>query len=274
MKQLKHSKIVHRLIRFLHLQQLARGVLKRLAPKFKLGNITYRILAPESFSVANEMFRRPTYRRLLDCVEIRTFVDLGCNTGFLACLLASQYGASLIEGVLVDANPDMVEESWWHLKRNGMAKCKALCAVVGPETKVADFFVSDFSIASSNRPFGVDYPFPIDAAKKLTIPVVSVRKLIFDEFGDRRINLLKIDIEGSELDLLNSDISYFDQIDWIVIEWHKWVLSQSTVQRKLSENGFDFIMLMKDDEICGLALFENIKSPNKFYSQKSFANFF
>jgi len=273
MPKLKHSKTFHWLIRILHLQQIAKIILKWLSLNFKVGEVTYRVLAPESFSVAREMFGLPTYRFLLNNVEIRTFIDLGCNTGFLACLLASEYGASHIVGVLVDANPDMVEESWWHLKRNGMAKCKAIWAVVGPETTVADFFVSEFSIASSSRAFGADYPFPITAMNKLTVPVISLHKLIVDEFGDKRINLLKVDIEGSELDLLGSDISYLSQIDWIVIEWHKWVLSLSDVQKKLIPIRFEFISALKEDEICGLALFKNLNIPTILRETKSSVDF-
>lgn len=264
MSRIIHKKWFHQLIKVLRLQHISRRILKMVSPTFKHEGISYRLRTPESFSIASEVFKRPTYDRLLRQVDVRTVVDLGCNTGFFTCLLASRYGSDSLKGVLVDADAEVLEECRWHLRENGIDGCQSVCAIVGPaDTETADFYVADFNISSSTRPFDDSYPFPLQTVRSVSCPVVSLASLFETTFGNERINLLKVDIEGSEKELLAQDLACLQQVDWIVIEWHKWVLQLDYLNRRLGTQNFQLISVLKEDTICGLALYQNEASPNR-----------
>jgi len=264
MTRIIHNKWFHYAIRILRLQRILKRVLSFLSPTFKHDGIVYRIKSPESFLIAREIFKQGTYDLLLNQTKIHTVIDLGCNTGFFTCLLSGRYGGKNIKGVLVDADADVLKECEWHLQANHIDNCKTICAIIGAtNSQTSDFFISEFNISSSTRPFDENYPFPLRTIKKVKRPVVTLKKLITTIFASERVNILKIDIEGSEMELLAQDLSCLNQVDWIVLEWHKWVISLEEVINGLSKYNFTLIDILKEDSICGLVLLQNDNSPNR-----------
>lgn len=257
MTRIIHKKWFHKLIHLLKIQYMTKWILQKVSPTFKYKNINYRIKSPESFSIAKEIFHDDTYSQFLLKIPIETFIDIGCNTGFFTCLLAAYNDAELLNGILVDADRDVLEETKWHLQINNLTKCRTTYAIVGPADASAVFYISDFNISSSAIPFDETYPFPIRAMKKIETPVVSLEQLIRTNFGAKRVNILKIDIEGSEVDLLKQDLTCLSQVDWIILEWHKWLISVEDVSGQLSRYDFALIRILKEDTICGLALYKN-----------------
>ncbi len=258
--RIKHSRLFHSLIRVLRLQELSKHVLERYPWQRHLPNGThYRITSPEAFSVSREVFSDDTYEGLLNQAQVQRFVDLGCNTGYVACLLADRYGADIIQGVLVDANPEMVKESQWHIEKNRLVQCRALWGLVGPsQGPSAPFYLNRFHISSSAKPFDKTYPLPIgDNVTEIDVPIIDLGDLLENNFGTQVVDLMKIDIEGSEDDLLRGDLSFLEKVDWVVMEWHKWVLSFDDAKARFESNNFDFCEILKEDTICGLALFRN-----------------
>ena len=264
MTRLMHSRWLHQLLRLSRLPTISREILKRLSPSFRFGRIQYRVRSPESFSVAREVFGQDTYGPLLSPADVHTFIDLGCNTGYFTCLLAERYGPERIEGVLVDADPNVLRESEWHLRKNGISKCRTRWALVGPvHRSSADFYVREYSISSSAiKPDG-GHPFCDHGVQRMSAPVVTLKQLVDDTFGPRRVSVLKIDIEGSEADLLLQNLSCLHQVDRIVLEWHKWVVGFQEIADRLSELGFTSARVLKEDSVCGLALFENTRAPSR-----------
>jgi len=262
MTKIIHAKWFHQIVNIFSLQKITRGLLSFFSPTFEHDGIIYRIRSPESFSIANEIFKKPTYDLLLKQIDINTVIDLGCNTGFFTCLLNSRHDGNSFKSVLVDADEEMIKESEWHLQANGIGNCQTICALIGPEgEEVSDFYVSDFNIASSAKPFDEEYPFPIRAAKKISRKVITLDNLIKNAFGNDRVNVLKVDIEGSEVDLLKQNMTCLHQVDWIIMEWHKWVIQLEDVKISLSNYGFGLVDILKEDTICGLACFKNSHSP-------------
>ncbi|HCK10095.1 MAG TPA: hypothetical protein DHW45_09480 [Candidatus Latescibacteria bacterium] len=259
MTRIIHTSWFHQFIRWARLRQIAGFVLRTISPRFRYGETSYRVHSPESFSVASEIFKQRTYDSISEQNDVRTIVDLGCNTGYFTCFLAEHFGADMIEGILVDADTDVLAECDWHLDKNGIRNCRTLHAVVGPEgEETAEFHVGEFNISSSARGFEGDYPFPARAKKSVQVPLANLRGILADTFGDRRVDILKIDIEGSEADLLAGDLGYLRQVDTIVIEWHKWVLDFGEVKMKLKGVGFSDYEILKEDSICGVACFRNV----------------
>jgi len=259
-ESIKRSKLLRRVIGLLKLQPLTKWALTRFPVGRRLpGGSIYRIKAVESFFVADEIFKSNAYGTLMEEAMIESFVDLGCNTGFLACLLCEKFGRENLKGVLVDGNPEMVKEAEWHLEQNELRNVSAVCGVVGPQDKeTSEFYVSYFNISSCAKGFDGNYPTPITGKiKTIYVPVIDVHKLWTRLFGNERINLLKIDIEGSEVEFLDNSEAFLINVDWIVIEWHKWHVSFNEINEKLALMSFDLIEITKENPVCGLALYRN-----------------
>lgn len=255
---IKHSKIIHRIASFLRLPELLNGILRRYPiRKATAGGAVYRIRSLESFSIRDEVFDPETYDILFARKNVETFVDLGCNVGLVPCLMRERFG-SHIKGLLVDANPAMVEECRWHLEANGLLQCRAVWGVIGGciDATEQPFYLNKYNISSSALPFGESYPLPIgDGVKEIRVPSVDVGKVWRQYHGDRRIDFMKIDIEGSEMDFLEGGASVLDRVASLAIEWHKWCCSYDDIKRKMHEMSFRELKVVKEDRICGLALY-------------------
>ena len=199
MTRIIHAKWFHKLIQYLKIQQIFRWILQKLSPTFSYKNVKFRIKSPESISIAREIFYEKTYSQFLSENPVKTFVDIGCNTGFFACLLAAYNEANNLEGILIDADPAVLEETKWHLQINNLTRCETMCAIVGPaNVSSAEFYVSEFNISSSAIPFDEKYPFPIKTINKIEAPVVDLGILLRSKLTRKRVNLHKIKIEKTK----------------------------------------------------------------------------
>ena len=138
-------------------------------------------------------------------------------------------------------------------KRESIEKLRRFLRVAGPsEGKTAKLFLYQFNISSSvKNPDPAKYPLPIvDNLREFEVPVLKQENLIRDFFKSEPIDFLKIDIEGSEEDLLQGNLDYS-----IAIEWHKWLISFEKGERDLRKAGFKKMAILKEDSICGLEVF-------------------
>jgi SAM-dependent methyltransferase len=169
---------IHRLIALSGAYQLANMFLKNypIYRRRPLGSY-YRLKSVSSFALAEEMMSfHGCYQRALLGYQVETFVDLGCNTGWFPILLKEANGGGTLAGVLIDADPAMVEETRWHLKKNGLTQCTVLCGVVGcPEDgREVTFYVNPANTQSSTKPITPEHPFPLKG-KLQEVRVPSLR---------------------------------------------------------------------------------------------------
>jgi hypothetical protein len=74
-------------------------------------------------------------------------------------------------------------------------------------------------------------------------------------FGAARCHLLKIDIEGSELNFLQAEQSFLPLVDAILIEWHKWRVGLDAVREFLARHEFAYVKTVEENEHMGTAFF-------------------
>jgi FkbM family methyltransferase len=124
---------------------------------------------------------------------LSTVVDVGCNIGYVSCLLAS-----LTEGrarlLSVDANPEMASRCESNLRLNGFP-AEVCCCAAGRADEVRTFHIPKHR--PSYASFGqLDY-----GCEEIEVPV---RRLdgVAREKGLAQIDLLKIDVEGFEPEVL------------------------------------------------------------------------
>ncbi len=257
---LQGSSLFHHTVRVLRLQPLAEmilGVLP-LMRRTDAAGLTYRLRSLESFLLADEIFSGKVYRDAFDGADIATFVDLGCNVGYFVLYAAehSPLGRQVI-GLAVDGNRAMVDETRHHVALNCLANVQVEFGVVGFASTVdeATFYVNPSNVASSAQPI-LNPRIPKKGDSRPTIvPVVHVFERWQQLHGDRRIDLLKIDIEGSERAVLENEQSLLRITDRVVIEWHKWITSLDEIGGLLRAAGFVRRIVVGEDENCGVAVF-------------------
>lgn len=259
--RLATSNVVHKAIRVLQLQKVARAALK-IAPlqrRAKSAKVRYRIGYLEGVLMADEIFNREIYRPAFEGKPVRTFIDVGCNTGFFVCYAVTRADGASLTGLAVDANQEMLSELQWHLDRNGIDGVRSLYGAAGfpADQDEVTFYVNPSNVASSAQP-NLDPATPSKGdSHAITVPAVH----LYDEWkkhaGDARIDLLKVDIEGSEADFLANEPKLLAVTDRVVLEWHKWVNPLSTIEKLMSEAGFSLQRIIHEDSHAGVALFTN-----------------
>jgi FkbM family methyltransferase len=197
--------------------------------------IVYRIKNPSSLWIANEVFQRESYTRLLH-PGTQTLLDLGCNTGYFLCLAAQVLKNRNFQALAVDANPQILEETRWHLTRNAFTQTRVLWGLVGQKvaegSTTADFFVHESHGLSSVH---ADHTA---AATAMNVPILDLEKECAEFFGTQRIHAAKIDIEGAEGMLFKHSPSLLGRCDSVLLEWHKRLVPWEEIQGAFNSAGF------------------------------------
>jgi FkbM family methyltransferase len=242
-KSLQVHKILDRFLR--------RHPVRRKLPQ---SGLTYRIASYSSWLMAQELFTYSVYRpALADGFRRSTFLDLGSHAGYFPLLLAEispgNEANSRLQGICIDANPEMAEETGWHLQTNHLRGIRARHGLVGGgNLESKPFYLNSTSFLSSA--FAQRHPGQklSDPLETVDVPVLDVEKLWKEEFGNRQIDLLKIDIEGSELDLIRQNPGLLLQSNRLIIECHKWLVPEAEVLGRVDALGFRVLLRLNEDQ--------------------------
>jgi FkbM family methyltransferase len=169
--------------------------------------------------VIRECMINNLYTKFLVDKELEVVVDLGFHKGYFATGLVRN-GYKI--GKLIGVEP-LIENIEWFRENCELNKHSCDMSMVGIENVAVDcesgektFFITQNSVNHSLK-----NPDKLD--KVVNKVLVKVEKLgdILSKYKIDKIDLLKIDIEGSEFDLFNSDqLKYILQADKIVMEIH------------------------------------------------------
>lgn len=259
--RLSRYRWVHHAVAALSIYPLAAAVLARfpLHRRLEKTALVYRITSLDQYGVADEMFVQRTYSAVLDERPINTFIDLGCNAGWFAIWLESELPDSERIGLLVDANLSMVAEAEWHLKRNRLAHERVVYGAVGlpPGTPTAVFHILPSASQSSLLQYEAEKQLPIKGRiKDVTVPAISVGREWQRLYGERPVDLLKIDIEGNELDFIGFEGDFLRaRVRTILLEWHKWHTTFADLDRSLTGIGYARRGIYHENEMTGIALY-------------------
>jgi FkbM family methyltransferase len=188
--------------------------------------------ASADFYTFQEIVEEQVYRGLANRIpRCRTAIDLGANIG-----LASLYLDFLYPGVrlvAVEPSPDnfpLLEENLHRLVAAG--RCQILQAAVWSESRrlEADTIkaperYNGFSVRECVSPEG-------GSIRGMTMPQ------ILDASGFERVDLLKVDIEGAEVQLFQGDVGWLNRVGAIAIEFHGDSRRQSRFGDLMQQFGF------------------------------------
>lgn len=149
--------------------------------------------------------------------SLKTIVDVGCNIGYISCLLAKLTNgqARLIS---IDANPDMVERCRENLAANGFRVEMRHCAGGATEERRI------FNVPEFRPSYGTFGNLQQHSCRQIEVPVKRLDR-IFSEESLTHIDLLKIDVEGYEPEVLSGLGDMAVPIENIIMEYSPWALT-------------------------------------------------
>jgi FkbM family methyltransferase len=203
------------------------------------------------------MFERNLYDASLLPANFSTFADLGCNVGYFTCWLAHLANGRPIKGLMIDANPDAVREGEWHARANNWGNVYALNGIVGEQSSTGSvgFYLYESNICSTSSVEQMQQLGLRGEWTKIQVPCLTLATEWKKRLGAERCNLLKIDIEGSEMNFLRAETAFLDQVDTVLIEWHAWRVTLKEVQALLQTRGFKLVKILDEGSDMGTAFF-------------------
>lgn len=243
-------------VKHLRMHSIFDAVVSRMPIRRRTANgYQYLINSAAALVSANEMFHEGPYAAAIKLIAPRTFVDIGANVGFFPILLADLTNSTDLKGLLIEANPSLIQPLAYHLKVNGLSSCKIVEGAATDQTDTEiDFYLNPSNIASSVS--GDFNPVIPTGGRVLKIKVAAVDVAReWEAFANAPIDLIKIDIEGGELKFLCGHQRLLSQTRAVVLEWHKWVCSFSEVEAILSRENFLLHSILEEDSMAGIALF-------------------
>jgi FkbM family methyltransferase len=220
----------------------------------------YRVTSLDQLSIEYGIFVVEEYGPALALQRpIETFIDLGCNAGWFAIWLAARGVRDGVRGMLIDAHPRMVAEASWHMQRNELAYAVVHGAVGLPPGQLStNFYVHPSSSASSVVPYNADRQLPVKGKiRSVNVPAISVAAEWHRLFGDADVDLVKLDVEGKELDFVKYESGFLrHHVRTMAIEWHDWSTTLDQLDEALSSIGFRRLGIYHERKGVGLALYE------------------
>lgn len=145
------------------------------------------------------------------------FLDVGANCGWLSIRAARRVGRGG-HVVAFEPSPIMVEILRYHRRVNGLPQITIVPKAVSNSDGEAPFFLLNqgFSARSSLAIERDDLPLVLPEEKqRITVPTVTLDRYCVD--GDLRPTMLKIDVEGAELRVLEGCLEVLRQSKPVII---------------------------------------------------------
>ena len=257
---LSRSAAARRAVQILRMHKLANAWLGHFPMVKRLpgSEVIYRATRVESIPLASEMFDKGAlYDASLLPKNFTTFADLGCNVGYFTCWLAHLAGGRKLKGLMLDANPNAVSDALWHAQANGMNEVAGIHGIVGEGVRggSADFYLYESNICSTSEMPDLEKLGLKGKWEKISVPHVVVEDEWKKRFRSTRCHVLKIDVEGSEMNFLRAEESFLPLVDSIIIEWHKWRATLEDVRGFLEPRGFRYLKTVEENDQMGTAVF-------------------
>ena len=187
----------------------------------------------------------PTFREVLMGEEVyrcvierlpacRTIVDLGANIGLATIYLAAHYPGSRI--LAVEPNPDTYRELRHNVDRLSRASRVKLVwgGVWSEERRLAPHPAPATPKSNAFRTLAAP-----DGAGS-SIPGYHMSQLL-EMAGFDSVDLVKVDIEGAEVELFRGDLSWLERVVGIAIEFHGETRRESGFDGIMRDRGFTVV---------------------------------
>jgi len=175
-------------------------------------------------------------------------IDVGGNEGYYTLFMKKHNPHAKI--IVLEPMPKTFETLSRNVKDNKLSNVhlirKALTNKVG-KTKFE--FVPEVSAISSTNISLQERPWLHKKRIKSIVVSTTTLKELFKKFKLSSVDLLKLDVEGSEYEILTSGVDELKMIKRIIIEYHSNKLKEDCT-KFLQEQGFKLVLAEKE-ESCG-----------------------
>jgi FkbM family methyltransferase len=204
----------------------------------------------------NDLFVREAYR-FDSAADAPRILDLGANVGLASLYFKRRYPDARITAY--EADPAICEVLRRNLRANGAHDVE----VVNAAAWVRDGEVAfDREGADSGAVAGEN-----GGPARATTTTVPARRLR-DELGREEFDLVKLDIEGAELRVLEDCRDALDRVSTLIMEVHEWKPEERitpTVLRLLADAGFRYTL----DDLTPLPWREPVASSSSPFSGRA-----
>jgi len=240
-------------------------IFKSVIRKF---NVIRKLLLIRILNAANFRYFSGHWIFLNDITEDSVIVDLGANKAAFSRKMVDIFGANVLA---VEANYKLCKDIQYE-------KIKVYNFAITDSDECIEFYISDNDESST---IIEDFQRKWSNTEKLSVQGVTWKSLIkLLSLNGRIIDILKIDIEGAELELIESFTSDdLKSIKQITVEFHDWLnqsLHERTVNaiKKICDQGFISITDAPDHTWPVEMLFLNKKELSFTLRQKLFHRIF
>lgn len=165
----------------------------------------------------------------------KTFLDLGANIGLTSVWFAHHFsetepGFQFEKSVAVEPVPENARVARLNFRSNEL-NTTLIEAAVGMGDGEAWFETR----AASN--LGSVSSAPTHSTECIRVPIKGI-KSILDLFPDRRVDLVKMDIEGAEGDLLSGNPRWLENVGALIVEWHDERTDSAPLIQNVEKIGF------------------------------------
>ncbi len=201
--------------------------------------ISIRPKPSHDYQTANEIFADRIYDCEIDPGSVLRIVDLGGNVGYSCLFWCAEYPNASV--LTFEPHPTHCRLLEWHVKKNGYAdRVKLVAGAAGVKDEKGN--LTDEDDGSAIVQGGL--------AGSIGVTVVDVFKAI----PDGPIDVLKMDIEGSEYAILEDPRfeALAARTKYVLLEWHlRGERGESLCRDRLNSLGFTVGSGRTSDDPCG-----------------------
>lgn len=155
---------------------------------------------------------------------VRTLVDLGANIGLSSIWLATRHQCDRV--VAVEPLPANVDLLHRNLQQNGI-RATVIAAAVGAQSGTGFFAESSEPNSGALAPHG------------LPVEIVAMDRVLRSFGRSKQIDLVKVDIEGTEQELLGSSPDWLTSVRRVVVEIHEPPADATKIEAALRAAGLE-----------------------------------
>ena len=186
-------------------------------------------------------------------------VDLGANEGYYTLKLKQNNAKCKV--IAIEPNPLAFEILKKNLESNKLRDVilvnKAICSKSG---KMSFEMVANVSAIGAKNLRIMRRPWlKKEMIEKIKVDCITLSEL-FENYKIEKVDILKLDVEGMELEILKSGKNLLNKICKIVVEWHSKEI-KDRIKKFLKEKGFKLIF--EEEKECGDLYFVNSRCSGK-----------
>lgn len=192
--------------------------------RFRRGFTLYHTSFDNPVILINEIFSSRPYRKYFDGTGYACVVDIGANIGVATLDMLSQ--SRKIRVYAYEPNPTTFETLKRNVMENGFgSRAELHPQAVGSGSGNLEMWTdlpSDWATATRFAGAAPDYGTRRSVnARKVTVPMVGL-DTVLDQVAESRVDLLKIDAEGSEGEILEGATpESLRKVSHVVLEFHE-----------------------------------------------------